>query len=142
LCWQDEADNGLLAAFLVTLAGAAPSLQVQYYAAGTTESSRNIETSCQLVCTQSAVMYHAASVDPLWHLPFIGCASCKPRSQTLRLYDTAAGGLTDSGLVGIVGMRSSLRQLALIGLGHIYDEDVVTTLAQLPMLQVGCCDTA
>ena len=60
--------------------------------------------------------------------------------QTLRLDDYAAKGLTSTGLVGIAGMGYSLRQLALHRLQHVSDDSLMTTLAQLPMLQVSFVD--
>lgn len=56
--------------------------------------------------------------------------------QALRLGSCSARRLIPSGLVGIVVMGKSLRQLALQGVQHVLDASLVTALAQLPMLQV------
>lgn len=56
--------------------------------------------------------------------------------QSLRLDSKAARGLIPSSLVGIAGMGHSLRQLTVHGLQHVSDNSLMTTLAQLPMLQV------
>jgi hypothetical protein len=55
--------------------------------------------------------------------------------QALRLNESAAGGMTNSSLVGIASM-SRLRQLSIHGVQYATVDGLAATLAQLPLLQV------
>ena len=61
---------------------------------------------------------------------------CWSRLQALRLDEYAAWTLANGSLLGIASMGDRLRQLALLGLARVTDENLLAALAQLPLLQV------
>ena len=141
---QGIQEEDLLAAFLSTLASAAPSLQVKLPGwFGCTLALYNLMhaamASSECVADVVAAIMQSRSACAYMQRK-AATAVCNLAAwlhvQALRLDRRAAQGLMHSNLLGISSMGHSLRHLALIGLLHVSDFSVKEALEQLPMLQV------
>ena len=136
VCCQGLPEDGLLAAFIVTLANAAPPAGAAMLAssqAGTNGSFQANTTDMRTSCSRKPVNGFA-------YMPAHGSSRvdvAPTQLQALRLTEGAGRGLANSSLVGIASMGIRLRQLALVDLQRVTRDHLAAALAQLPMLQVG-----